>query len=198
MGVAAGVYGCVISERGSGELKANASYFTFGNGKVVFVSDHYRAEEMSDYGNAVPILGDSILLFDSSENEIHKRDYPQSGTVIKGKNKYIHINEVSFPCGEQFMIYCLVLPIGYYPTNYFSGKPHFAGIKGERITITWWFKEKTKIKVGFKKNPDKAIDYTYLDKPTFPERHPLLKKAYEHAQAFAAKVLSNKIPDGGP
>jgi len=96
------------------------------------------------------------------------------------------------------MIYCLVLPIGYYPTNYFSGKPHFAGIKGERITITWWFKEKTKIKVGFKKNPDKAIDYTYLDKPTFPERHPLLKKAYEHAQAFAAKVLSNKIPDGGP
>lgn len=197
MGEAAGVYGCVVSEDVSGELTATASYFTFGDGKVVFVSDHCQAEEMSQYRNAVPILDGSVLLFDIYEQEIRKRHYPQANTLTREKNDFIHINEVSFPCDERFLLYCLVLPRGYYPTSYFSGKPHFAGPRGERIAITWWFKERTTIKVGFKRDAEKAIAYTYLDKPTFPEKHPLLKRAFEHAEAFAAKVLSNKIPDGG-
>ena len=196
MGEVAGVYGCVISDTNSGDLTAIASYFTFGDGKVAFASDHYSAEEIANNGNAVPILEDSVLLFDIPEEKIRKRDYPQNGTLIKEKDEYIHVNEVSFPCGEQFLMYCLVLPPGYYPTNFYSGKPHFAGRKGERIAITWWFREKTTIKVGFRKNPEKATLYTYIDKPTFSERHPKLKKAYEHAEAFAAKILSNKIPDG--
>lgn len=197
MGEVAGVYGCVISETDSGDLATIASYLTFGNGKVAFVSDHYSAEEIAHYQNAVPIVEESILLFDIPEQKIQRREYPQHGTVTKEKDEFIHINEVSFPCGEQFLIYCLVLPHGYYPTNFFSGKPHFAGLKGERIAITWWFKERTTIKVGFRKNPDKTMRYTYIDKPTFSERHPMLRMAYEHAETFAAKVLSNKIPDSG-
>ena len=197
MGEVAGVYGCVINETDSGDLMAIASYLTFGDGKVVFASDHYSAEEMANNGNAVPILEDSVLLFDIPVENIQKRDYPQNGTVTKEKAENIHINEVSFPCGEQFLIYCLVLPPGYYPTSFYSGKPHFAGRKRERIAITWWFRERTTIKVGFKKNSEKATNYTYIDKPTFSEKHPKLMKAYEHAEAFAAKILSDMIPSGG-
>jgi hypothetical protein len=197
MGEVAGVYGCAICETDSGDLLTIASYLTFGDGKVAFVSDHFRDEEIANYGNAVPIFENSVLLFDVPEEKIQKRNYPQNGTVIKEKDEYIHINEVSFPCGEQFLIYCLVLPHGYYPTNFFSGKPHFAGFKGGRIAITWWFKEKTTIKVGFRKDPKKAMRFNYVDKPTFSEKYPKLKAAYEHAEAFAAKILSNKIPDGG-
>jgi hypothetical protein len=49
MGEVAGVYGCVISETDSGELATIASYLTFGDGQVAFVSDHYRAEEIANY-----------------------------------------------------------------------------------------------------------------------------------------------------
>jgi len=197
MGEVAGVYGCVINETSSGGLVTVATYFTFGDGKVAFVSDHYKEDEIARCKNAIPIVEDSILLFDIPKQEIKRRKYPQNGTLIKEKNEYIHINEVFFPSCEQFLIYCLVLPHGYYPTNFFLGKPHFAGLKGERIAITWWFREKTIIKVGFRKNPEKTIHYTYVDKPTFSERHPRLKKAYEHAEEFAAKVISNKLTDGG-
>jgi len=197
MGEVAGVYGCVITETNSGDLTSIASYFTFGEGQVVFASDHYSAEEIANSENAVPILEDSVLLFDIPEEKIKKRDYPQNGTVIKEKDDYIHINEVSFPYGEQFLMYCLVLPPGYYPTNFYSGKPHFAGLKGTKIAITWWFREKTTIKVGFKKNPDKARLYTYIDKPTFSEKHPKLMKAFDRAETFVAKILSFNIPDGG-
>lgn len=197
MGEVAGVYGCVVNETGSADLIANASYITFGDGKVAFASDHFSAEEIADTVNAVPVLEESVLLFDITKENIRKRDYPQNGTVTKEKGEYIHVNEVSFPCGEQFLIYCLILPPGYYPSSFYSGKPHFAGRKKERIVITWWFKERTTIKVGFRKDKAKATNYSYIDKPTFSEKHPKLKKAYDHAESFAAKIISDMIPNGG-
>lgn len=194
MGDVAAVYGSILSEEEDG-LKADARYYTF-NGRVAFASDHFEAEQTEGFGKAVPILENSVLLFNIDESSLRIQEYPLKGTVTKSRGEYLYINEVHFHHDEQFVLYCLVLPKEYYPKRFYSGAPHYAGRKGDKIVITWFFKEQTTVKVGILKDADKARMFTYIDKPTFGERHPKLRAFYDEAKDFAADIVSKMIPNG--
>lgn len=196
MGVVAAVYGCILFEE-KGVLKVDAIYYTFGNGQVAFASDHFQAEQMKGFGKAVPILENSVLLFDVDESSIEVREYAQKDTLILNGDEYLYVNEVHLPNNENFVMYCLLLPDGYYPKRFYSGDPHYAGRKGDRIVITWFFKEQTTIKVGIAKDGDRAAEYMYIERPTFRERHPKLWTLYDETKDFAARILSKMLPNGG-
>jgi len=194
MGDVAAIYGCILSEEDGG-LKADAKYYTF-DGRVAFASDHFEAEQMEGFGKAVPILENSVLLFNIDESSLKIQEYPLTGAITKRRGEFLYINEVHFHYGEQFVLYCLVLPKEYYPKSFYSGAPHYAGRKGDKIAITWFFKEQTTVEVGISKDADKARSFMYIDKPTFGERHPQLRAFYNEAKDFAATMMSNMIPNG--
>jgi hypothetical protein len=82
MGDVAAVYGSILSEEEDG-LKADARYYTF-NGRVAFASDHFEAEQTEGFGKAVPILENSVLLFNIDESSLRIQEYPLKRTVTRG------------------------------------------------------------------------------------------------------------------
>ena len=84
----------------------------------------------------------------------------------------------------------MILPKYYYPQKYYvPSNPHFAARVGDKIRMTWWFKETIQLKLQIKHDEKKFNEFDYIESATFVEKNPAALLAYRQVESIAAKTL---------
>ena len=133
----------------------------------VWVSDHYDRTRMEFQPGMERIsLFDGTMVAFADPSRAKFRSYPQTGTVQGSVDRFDYVNEIHMSPDHFFCVYFLNLPKYYLPKSYIvPAEPHFAARVGERIRITWWFREESKIKIGLtiEKNEKKYRTPGWID-----------------------------------
>jgi len=161
------------------------------------VSDHFDRTQLENdsHMNRVSLIDGTFLAF-VDPRRVNVTEYKQAGTIKGSVEKFDYVNQYNFGYDDSFCIYFLVLPKEYYPKKFIvPNEPHFATRIGERIRITWWFREQCQVKLEIERNIKKFESFDYIDSPTFLEKHPNVINAYNEAKNLVTQVVGNALLD---
>jgi len=192
MGYATTIFGSILTPR-ENEVLDQAYRIHFN--KIAFVSDHYdRKNQPRSFGLETLSLFDGTLLAFIDPTQVNIEKYPQGGTIKGSVNRFFYINQFFVGQSDIFSIYFLILPKEYFPRRFIVPRePHFAARVGDRIRITWWFKDQFEVKLEIEKNRKKYLGFDFIDDPGFLEKHPRALAAYQEVQNLSAKVLGEIV-----
>lgn len=166
-------------------------HVSFGDIDPVYISDHFdRSAYVPDHAMTRISLFDGTLLAYVDPKRIVIREYDQAGSIRGSIKQFEYVNEVFFGPSDVFCVFFLILPKNYYPQRYYvPSKLHFAARVGEKIRLTWWFKESIQVKLQIKLDEKKFTGFDYIESTTFIEKHPKVLLAYREVEDLVTKTL---------
>lgn len=190
MGYTGALFGSELFVRDNeiGELMHHVS---FRDIDAVYISDHYdRSKYVPDANMKKISLFDGTLLAFVDPDKVILKEYDQLGSINGTPDDFEYVNEVFFGPNDRFCIFFMILPMSYYPKRFFApDNPHFAARVGNKIRITWWFKESIQIKLRIKLDAKQFNKFDYIDSATLTEKHPNAVAAYREVERLAAATI---------